>query len=271
MKKVIGGFGAISGATYPLRALGIFWRNPSLWSYMIVPIVLNLGIAIAIYSGLFFFGWGLINNFQTDFIAWLNSWLAQLPAWLAWLDYLAIGSIYLLRITLTVVALVVTGFAIAQFGVLLGAPWYGKLSEKLEQIRTGKIEIIEVSIFTDLGRALLYELKKLVLIAIIGLPLGIVSLFPGLGTSVFTIGWFILTTTIVGLDFIDSALERRRYKFRRKLKTFLAALPASGSFALVCVFLISIPLVNLVTIPLCVAAGTLLVCDRILRTTKPLK
>ena len=67
MKKVIGGFGAVSGATYPLRALGVFWQNPSLWGYIVIPIVLNCLIAIAIYSGLFFFGWELIDNFQTDF------------------------------------------------------------------------------------------------------------------------------------------------------------------------------------------------------------
>ena len=94
--------------------------------------------------------------------------------------------------------------------------------------------------------------------------MGIISLFPGLGTTLFTIGWFFLTTTIVGLDFLDSSLERRRFKFRRKLQILFSSLPASGSFALVCVFLISIPLINLVTIPLCVASGTLFICDRVL-------
>lgn len=271
MKKVIGGFGTITGATYPLRALAVFWRNPSLWGYMIVPIALNFFIAIAIYGGLIFFGWELINSLQTDFITWIEGWLEQLPSWLGWLDYVAQGLVHLLRLILTVVTFIATGFAITQFGVLLGAPWYGKLSEKLESIRTGRVEIVEVSIFTDLGRAILYELKKLLLIAIVGIPLGIISFFPGLGTSIFTVGWFVLTTTIVGLDFIDSALERRRYKFRRKLRTFFAAFPASASFALVCVFLISIPLVNLVTIPLCVASGTLFFCDRILKTTKHLE
>ena len=147
---------------------------------------------------------------------------------------------------------------------MLGAPWYGKLSEQIEKVRTGSVEIVEVSIVRDIGRAILYEFKKLVLMAMVGIPLGIVSFFPGLGTTISTVGWFILTATIVGLDFIDSALERRRFKFRRKLKILFRSLPASGSFAIVCVFLISIPIVNLVTIPLCVASGTLFVCDRVL-------
>ena len=264
MKKILGGFGTVAGATYPLRALKLFWQHPKLWGYITIPIVVNLVIAIALYGGLLFFGFEFINNIQTDLVTWFNQLLANLPAWLGFLQYSVIALAFLLRTLLIIIALIVTGFTLTQFGVLLGAPWYGQLSEQLEKIRTGKVKIVEVSIVRDISRAILYELKKLVLIAIVGIPLGIISFFPGLGTTLFTIGWFILTTTIVGLDFLDSTLERRRFKFRRKLYILFRSLPASGSFALVCVFLISIPLVNLVTIPLCVASGTLFICDRVL-------
>jgi CysZ protein len=158
--------------------------------------------------------------------------------------------------------LIATGFLLTQFGVLLGAPWYGQLSEQLEKHRTGKVELIELNIVNDLGRAVLYELKKLVLIASIGIPLLLINFFPGIGTVISSIGSLILTTTIVCLDFLDSCLERRRLKFRQKLKTVFKTLPASGSFGLVCLGLISIPFVNLFTIPLCVASGTLFICDR---------
>jgi CysZ protein len=268
MKKILGGFGTVAGATYPARALGLFWRYPGLRGYIIVPVIVNLVIAIAIYGGFLFFGFELITEIQTDLVNWFERLIANLPQWLSILQYGVVFLAFLLRFLLIIIALVVTGFAITQLGVLLGAPWYGQLSEQLEKIRTGTVEIVEVSIFKDLSRAILYELKKLVLMAIVGGSLGIISFFPGLGTTIFTIGWFILTTIIVGLDFLDSTLERRRFKFRRKLKILFTALPASGSFALVCVFLISIPLINLVTIPLCVASGTLFVCDRILPRLK---
>ena len=264
MKRILGGFGTIAGATYPFKALKLFLKHPKLRGYIVMPIVVNLIIAIAIYGGLLFFGWEFLDNIQKDLTLWSNQLIANLPLWLSFLQYGVVTIVVLLRIVLTIIALIVTGFILTQFGVLLGAPWYGQLSEQIEKIRTGTVEIIEVSIVRDLGRAILYELKKLVLMAIIGFPLAIMSFFPGLGTTVFTIGWFLLTATIVGLDFLDSTLERRRFKFRRKLQIFFSSLPASGSFALVCVFLISIPLVNLVTIPLCVASGTLFICDRVL-------
>jgi CysZ protein len=264
MKKILGGFGTVAGAFYPLKALKLFWQYPKLRSYITIPILVNSLVAIALYGGLLFFGFEFIADIQTDLTTWFDGLLANLPSWLGFLQYGLLGLAFLLRLLLIIIALIAIGFALTQFGVLLGAPWYGKLSEQIEKVRTGSVEIVEVSIVRDLGRAILYELKKLVLMAMIGIPLGIVSFFPGLGTTISTIGWFILTATIVGLDFIDSTLERRRFKFRRKLKILFRSLPASGSFAIVCVFLISIPIVNLVTIPLCVASGTLFVCDRVL-------
>jgi len=264
IKKVLGGFGTIAGATYPLRALILFLRHPKLLGYIIIPIILNLIIAIALYSGLLFFGMEFIAEIQLEFSTKLSELIAHLPAWLSILNYGISGLIFLLRFFLTIILFVATGFILTQFGVLLGAPWYGQLSEQLEQIRTGNVEIVEVSLARDLGRAILYELKKIVLTIIVGIPLLIINLFPGLGTLIVTVGWFSLTTTIIGLDFMDSALERRRLKFRRKLKLVTKTFPASASFALVCFFLISIPLVNLFTIPLCVASGTLFVCDRVL-------
>ena len=209
-----------------------------------------------------YFGWQIVDGVQADVTVWLNQIIADLPRWLGFLTYVALGLIAILRLILIIILLIATGFMLTQFGVLLGAPWYGKLLEQLEKHRTGKVEIIELNVVSDLGRAVLYELKKLVLIALVGICLLIINLFPGVGTVVFSIGSFILTTTIVCLDFLDSCLERRRLTFRRKLGIVFKSLPASGSFGLVCLGLISVPLLNLITIALCVASGTLFICDR---------
>ncbi|MGF1540044.1 MAG: EI24 domain-containing protein [Pleurocapsa sp.] len=262
--KIIGGFGTIAGATYPLRALKIFLDKPGLFKYIIVPILVNIIMAIALYSGLLFLGFQFVDEVKIDLSLWLNQIIADLPQWLKFLSYSVSVLIFFIRFLLIIILLVATGFLLTQFGVLLGAPWYGQLSEQLEKIRTGKVEIIEINILSDLGRAILYELKKLVLIILVGIPLLLLSLFPGVGTIISTLVSLALTVTIVCLDFLDSSLERRRLKFRKKLRIVFKSLPASGSFGLVCLGLISIPLLNLVTIPLCVASGTLFVCDRIL-------
>ena len=261
-KKILGGFGVINGATYPFRALFVFSKNPQLIKYVAIPILVNIIVAIALYSGLFYFGWQIVDGVQGDVTIWLNQLISDLPEWMNFLSYSVSVLIAILRLLLGIILLVATGFVLTQFGVLLGAPWYGQLSEKLEKYRTGKVELIELNIASDLARAVLYELKKLVLIAGIGIPLLLINFLPGVGTVVSSIGSIALTTIIVCMDFLDSYLERRRLKFRQKLKIVFKHLPASGSFGLVCLALISVPLLNLLTIPLCVASGTLFICDR---------
>jgi CysZ protein len=195
----------------------------------------------------------------------LPNWQIQLPAWFANIpNWFAIFLLWLLRLLLTLILLFLTGFVLLQFGVILGAPWYGKLSEELEKMRTGQLTVIEVGMVRDIGRAILYELKKLVLALGFGIPLLLFGLIPGFGTLISSIGGIVVTATIVCLDFLDAPLERRRLRFRQKLGIIARCLPTSATFGLVCLVLVSVPLVNLVAIPICVAAGTLFVCDQVL-------
>ena len=230
LKKILGGFGTLDGATYPFKALITFIKNPRLIKYIAIPIAVNMVVAIALYSGLLYFGWQIVDSLQADLTVWLNQGIANLPQWMGFLSYLVSGLIAIARFLLVIVLLIATGFVLTQFGVLLGAPWYGQLSEQLEKLRTGKVELIELNIASDLGRAILYELKKLVLIAGMGIPLLLINFLPGVGSLISTVGSLSLTTTIVCMDFLDSYLERRRLPFRQKLRTVWKNLPASGSF-----------------------------------------
>jgi CysZ protein len=263
MWKALGGFGLLTGATYPFRVLAVLRGTPHLRGYVAIPILVNFVIGVILYGGLLFFGWESVDYLSVSLSHWVDSLIANLPAWLGFLDYLIIGIGWLLRLLLVVALFLLTGFLLAQFGVLLGAPWYGQLSEQLEKQRTGQVSIVEVGIVRDIGRAILYELKKLVLAVGVGLPLLLLNLVPGIGTLAATVGGIILAATFVCLDFLDAPLERRRLRFREKLRILFRSLPASASFGLVCLGLVSIPLLNLVTVPLCVASGTLFFCDRI--------
>jgi CysZ protein len=263
MRQALGGFGFVAGATYPFRALAVFRRTPRLWGYVAIPILVNFVVGVALYAGLLFFGLESVEGLIVNLSHWLDALIAKLPAWLSFLEYLIIGVGFLLRLLLIVGLLLVIGFLFVQFGVLLGSPWYGKLSEQLEELRTGQLQVVEVGMVQDISRALLYELKKLVLAMGVGLPLLLLNLVPGIGTVIATVGGVTLAATIVCLDFLDAPMERRRLRFREKLGIVFRSLPASASFSLVCLGLVSIPLLNLLTIPLCVASGTLFACDRI--------
>lgn len=199
---------------------------------------------------------------------WLPHWTLPritLPAWINHLSEAGLAFlIWLLRLVLVIALLLVTGFILLQFGVLLGAPWYGQLSEELEKLKTGRLQTIRINPVREIWRAILYELKKLVITISIGILLLFCNFFPGIGTLIATSFGIALAATIICLDFLDAALERRRLRFRQKLGTIRQSLPASAGFALACLGLVSIPFVNLLAIPVCVAAGTLFACDQIL-------
>lgn len=213
-----------------------------------------------------------LPNWHLNFPSWEIRWSDWMPTWSIglphWIENVlmwgSVGFAWLLRLLLVAGLFLVTGFIFLQFGVLLGSPWYGKLSEEIEKLQTGQVFITEVHPAIDISRAIVYELKKLTLAIGIGLPLLLLNFFLGPGTAIATFGGIALASTITCMDFLDAAVERRRPRFRQKLGIVFRSLPASASFGLVCLGLVSIPLVNLLAIPVCVTAGTLFFCDRVL-------
>ncbi len=56
VSRILGGFETLSDASYPFKALITFIKNPRLIKYIAIPIIVNIIVAIALYSGLLFFG-----------------------------------------------------------------------------------------------------------------------------------------------------------------------------------------------------------------------
>ncbi len=64
----------IDGFSYPLRAIQFIVRQPVLWRYIVIPIVLNIIIGLILYTTLLWAGFQAIEAF-------LVGW----PLWIAWL------------------------------------------------------------------------------------------------------------------------------------------------------------------------------------------
>jgi CysZ protein len=240
--------GLIAGVSYPFRAVRVLLQMPRLWGYVVIPILLNLGIGAALYASI------LIPGLEG-----IDRLIVNLPTWLELLAWL-------LKAVLIAGLLLILGFLLLQVGGILGAPWYGSLSEELEAIRLQhrlpRITGLATPL-VEIGRALTFELKKLLLLVGVGVPLLLLNLLPGLGTAIASGGSIALGIILVCLDFLDGPLERRRLSFRAKLNVIFRSFPASAGFGGVCLVLISLPLLNLIMVPICVIAGTLFFCDRL--------
>jgi len=238
----------LAGLAYPFRAIGLIRGNRDLWGLILAPIGINLLVGIVLYATLLSAGLGSIDTT-----------IAGLPSWMA-------GLAGLLRLLLAISLFIVIGYLLVRFGVVLGAPFYGLLSERLEVRLTGNAPpatpLTMPGVAYDIWRALLYELKKLLLALAIGLPLLLIGLIPVVGQVLSLVGQILLGSLITCLDFFDAPLERRRMRFRIKLGSVGATLPASLGFGLICFGLVSLPLINLLALPVCVIAGTLFMCER---------
>jgi CysZ protein len=238
----------LAGVLYPFRALALIRRHRELWGFVLIPLGLNVLVGVALYTGLY-----LAGLRQIDQIDQAGGALAT--------------ALEILAKVLYVLALLIgVGWLMVRFGVVLGAPWYGQLAERLEEIITGRTmpatKLTPGGVARAIWRALQFELKKLLLALAIGLPSLLLNLIPVAGTILATAVAIALGALVACLDFFDAPLERRRMRFRDKLGLVRQALPASASFGLLAAFLSSVPLLNLLAIPLCVAAGTLLVLER---------
>ncbi|XGV96211.1 MAG: EI24 domain-containing protein [Leptolyngbya sp. BL-A-14] len=263
--------GVVAGATYPLQALVFIYQHPQLWGGVVIPILVNLVIGAALYTGLLLPGWRGIDQWASGVPTWLAQWVATLPTWASHLlTWLPTGATFLddvLRFLMAIALFVITGLLLVQFGAILGAPWYGNLAEQTERLRNGQVPIGSPGLsraLQDIWRAITFQLKKLLLLGVIGLPLLVLNFLPPVGTTIASVGGVALAALLVGLDFLDAPLERRRLSFRRKLGVFARSLPASGTFSWACLVLVSVPFVSLLAVPLCVAAGTLFCCDHVL-------
>lgn len=262
-QHLLSGFGFWSGASYPFRAGGLLRRYPALAPYLVIPLLLNLVLGVWLYWQLLQWGENSAEIGRIYFGAWWREVARQLPAALGFLEEIFKGVGWLLDGLLKLFLLIIAGFILSQLGVILGAPWYEKLSEKLEKILLGHLVLQEVSFGAEIRRSIAFEAKKLVLLLGIGAPSLFLNVFPGLGSLAATAVGVTLTATLACLDFLNPPLERRRLSFRAKLGLIGRSLPASAGFGLSCLVLVSIPVLNLFTIPLCILAGTLFFSERL--------
>lgn len=266
-----GGF--VAGFTYPLQALKLLSQNSPLWGCVVFPILVNLVLGVILYAGLTIPGWHAIDTWTAGLPVWATQWVSSLPVWaarvLGWLPSWAAFLDDVLRWLFAIALFILTGLLLVQFGAIFGAPWYGSLAEQIEKLRLGQLPTANQSLgraLEDIGRAIAFQLKKLLLMVVLGVPLFLLNFVPVpiVSNTIATIAGVALASLLVGMDFLDPPLERRRLSFRHKLAIFGRSLPASASFSWVCLILVSIPLLNLLVVPLCVVAGTLFCCDRVL-------
>ncbi len=240
--------GPLGGLWAPMRALCFLIRRPRLWWLAAAPFAINLGLFVLF----FWFSY-------TRFDSWVRSLLPLGGGW--WWEAL----FYLLLVLVVLLMLAVEVYLFAVVGRIIAAPFLEVLTLRVERERLGTEAPPGPGLWEGTLRAVVQELKKLVLLLGLMAVLFTLNLIPGLGSLLFSLLAWLLTCLFLAAEFLDWPLERRRLTLGEKL-AFVLRLRLTGlAFGAAVLVLGVVPVLNLALLPLAAVGGTLLFLEREVR------
>ncbi len=226
------------GATYPVRGIKMIRRRRVL-ALTIAPFLISLALYVLVAALLVALG-GKVP----DLIVEAGSWWRSILRFLIW-------------VAMTGLFVIVFVFTYSLTALAIAAPFYEFLSAAVERLHTGAVNEAEAGfkeMLIDIWRAVT-EAVKFILMALVLCVF--VFIFPPVTTAVA----FLLTAVLVGLEFMEGPMGRRRRTFRDKLayaRRHLWTLVGFGSLMTVAMLM---PLLGAAFLPLGVIGGTMMFCD----------
>ena len=221
-------------------AKGIRMLNkPGIRAYAIIPLLINL----ILFAGLIWFGYQQFN----PFVEWLMSFV---PGFLDFLEWF----IWLFFATLAAVTLF---FAFTPVANIIAAPFNALMSEKIEEMLTGKpvrsnTTFLEMAIIS-IGS----QLRKLIYILLWTAALFLISIIP-LVNFVAPALWVIFGSWLLSLEYLDYPMGNHDLNFNDQKNLLRQRRGLSLGFGGAVMIMTSIPVVNFFAMPVAVAAATVL-------------
>jgi CysZ protein len=226
------------------RGLGLVLRSPKL---------LGLGLLPAVISGVLY---AVALFFLVDYLPELSrgvTWFAD--------DWSATGRDLiqvLAGIALAGVTVLLAVLTFTAVTLLIGDPFYERISELVEHRFGGVPNEAEVGFWPSLGRSLVDSLRLIGLSVLIGIPLFALGFVPVVGQTVIpviggAVGGWLLALELTGVPF-----QRRGQRLRDRRIVLRQHRPLALGFgvAVFCCFLI--PLGAILLMPAAIAGATLL-------------
>lgn len=234
------------GFGFPFRAFRYLSHRRALWGWVAVPALINF----AMFTG------GVISSFvlapRLLAVFWSRPEAGFLVA-------LWVVSAWVLRVAMASVV----GMLVYLLAGVLAAPFNEVLSERVEQQELG--DAAEPwgwkVFFRDTLFSVLHSLGSLSLFIGIMAPLWLVNLFPGVGTVIFTIASWTVTSFFLAREMLDGVTSRRRLSFVSKFRLVGQHKALMGGFGFASNLLLWVPLLNFVCLPVGVVGATLLYCE----------
>ncbi len=212
-------------------------RQPGLVRYVVVPTLINAAVLVALVA----VSASNFNGWVDDIMGWFPDWMSGVY-WVVWL--LAF-----------LVIMVLVLFCFTLVANVIASPFNAMLSIRVEERLTGKPPVSSVSVWMILPRALGREVSKLlyVLPRLVGLL--IITIIPVIN-AISPVLWVLFGAWMMVIQYSDYGADNNDWCFS-ELKAALRRrrMPAIA-FGLPAYLLLTVPVVNLILMPVGVAGGT---------------
>lgn len=219
-----------------LGGFGLITR-PGLRRYFVVPVLINTMVLIILSA----YSWSRFDGWVDAIMGWFPGWMSAIY-WLIWLVAL-------------IVVLVLLLFAFTFIANLIASPFNAVLSIRVEALLTGKPPVSEVTPLMILPRAVGREIVKFLYILPLLIGLVLITIIPVINV-VSPILWVLFGAWMMAIQYADYAADNNDVSFRDLKARLRARRFQSLMFGLPAYLLLTIPIINLILMPVGVAGGT---------------
>lgn len=224
-------------ATYCLKEAFSWLNRPKLRRYIWIPLSINMLIFI---SGT----WWLIVSFNRimNRLLPVDSWLYYIH-WLIW-PIFALILILVFYFTFSIVA------------NIIAAPFNGFLAQEVERIETGVLPDSGRNIWREMAVSIIQEIKKSIYFILWAIPIILTGFVPIIHI-ITPLLWFLYTAWVTYLQYMDYPMANNGILFVTQRKILQYNPFDTFSFGIPAAILLTIPIINLIAMPITVIAATL--------------
>ncbi|WP_312441984.1 MULTISPECIES: sulfate transporter CysZ [Stutzerimonas] len=231
---------ALSGPQYLREGLRLV-LSPGLRLFVILPLTVN----VLLFFGLIWFAVG-------QFSGWVDTFMPNLPTWLAFLEYI-LWPLFVMLVVLMVF------FSFTMLANIIAAPFNGFLAEKVEVVVRGEDAAPPFSwaeLLAMLPRTIGRELRKLGYFAPRALALLVLSFIPVLNLVAAPL-WLLFGVWMMAVQYIDYPADNNKLSWADMMGWLRQRRWQSLSFGAVTYAALLVPVLNLLIMPAAVAGATL--------------
>ncbi|MFF4125557.1 EI24 domain-containing protein [Microbispora rosea] len=250
-RRGVGGFA--EGVGFSLRGLAWVARHPLWWLFGLIPALIALALYVAAL------GW--LGTHATDVAAWATPFADD---W-GWGD--VFRTLVGLMIFVAGLALAVLTFTAVT--LVIGDPFYEKLSEKVEEDLGGLPDGGDLPFWASLFRSIRDSLVTLWWVLLFSVPLFVLGFVPVVGQTVVPVVGALVSGFFLTVELTALAMERRGLRRKERFALLRSNMSASLGFGVPLFAAFMVPFLSVLLMPGAVAGAAMLVRMRLAPATVP--